>query len=97
MAIIGLPVIVDNVSSETGHSKTVVHAVLTSMIRQIECDLLWHRHTITIKGFGTFKVVDVPARKGRNPMTGETIDLPASRRVRFSASKTLAAQKQRKT
>lgn len=36
--------------------------------------------------FGTFKVVDRAARKGRNPQTGETIDIPAKKAVKFVVS-----------
>ena len=38
---------------------------------------------------GTFKVVDRPAHKGRNPQTGEEIDIPACKVVRFTPSKAL--------
>lgn len=40
-------------------------------------------------GLGTFTPVDRPARPGRNPSTGERLTIPASRAVRFKASKTL--------
>jgi DNA-binding protein HU-beta len=39
--------------------------------------------TVTIRNFGTFMVVDRAARKGRNPKTGEVIDIPPTRAVRF--------------
>ena len=39
--------------------------------------------------FGTFKVVNRKARKGRNPRTGESIDIPAKNVVRFKAGKGL--------
>lgn len=38
---------------------------------------------------GTFKVLDRPAHKGRNPQTGEEMDIPACKVVRFSAGKAL--------
>lgn len=44
---------------------------------------------IALQGFGTFKVVETKAKKGRNPKTGEKIDIPAGRRVKFKASKGL--------
>jgi DNA-binding protein HU-beta len=44
---------------------------------------------VTIAGFGTFKVAKRKARKGRNPRTGETIKIKASKAPRFVASKTL--------
>jgi DNA-binding protein HU-beta len=38
-------------------------------------------------GFGTFKLTHRAARKGRNPKTGEEIDIPASKTPSFSAGK----------
>jgi len=45
--------------------------------------------TVTLIGFGTFKVVDRKARKGRNPQTGEEIDIKASKAPKFTAGKAL--------
>jgi DNA-binding protein HU-beta len=42
-----------------------------------------------INDFGKFKKVDRPARKGRNPFTGETIQIKASKKVRFLPAKAL--------
>ena len=44
---------------------------------------------IAIPGFGTFKVSQVSARTVRNPRDGTMISVPASKRVRFVAGKTL--------
>ncbi len=44
---------------------------------------------ITLLGIGKLKVKDVPARKGRNPKTGEEIPIPARRKAIFSASSVL--------
>ena len=44
---------------------------------------------VAISGFGTFKVKQTKARQGRNPKTGETIQIPAKRKVAFRASKEL--------
>ncbi len=38
-------------------------------------------------GFGSFSTTKRAARKGRNPQTGEEIDIPASRNLAFKASK----------
>jgi DNA-binding protein HU-beta len=40
-------------------------------------------------GFGSFKVINRPARKGRNPQTGKEIDIPASKAVKFTPGKAL--------
>ena len=42
---------------------------------------------VQILGFGTFSVRETVARKGRNPRTGEPIDLPATKHVHFTQSK----------
>ncbi len=44
---------------------------------------------VTIAGFGTFKVAKRKARKGRNPRTGEVINIKASKTPKFVSSKTL--------
>jgi nucleoid DNA-binding protein len=45
--------------------------------------------TVSLVGFGTFKVADRKARKGRNPQTGAEIDIAASKVPKFVAGKTL--------
>lgn len=47
------------------------------------------KEDVTISGFGTFRVKQTKARTGRNPKTGETIQIPAKRKVAFRASKDL--------
>ena len=44
---------------------------------------------VTLVGFGTFKVVERKARKGRNPQTGEEIDIEGSKAPQFTAGKAL--------
>jgi len=44
---------------------------------------------VNISGFGSFKVVNRKARKGRNPRTGKEIKIPASKAVKFSPGKAL--------
>ncbi|MGH7820640.1 MAG: HU family DNA-binding protein [Candidatus Binatia bacterium] len=44
---------------------------------------------VNISGFGTFTVSSRKARTGRNPKTGEPIDIPASRSAKFKAGKVL--------
>jgi DNA-binding protein HU-beta len=49
---------------------------------------------ISIMGFGSFKVVARAAREGRNPRTGEKIQIPASKTVKFTPGKSLKKQVQ---
>jgi len=44
---------------------------------------------VNISGFGTFAVSDRKARTGRNPKTGEAIDIPASKSAKFKPGKSL--------
>jgi DNA-binding protein HU-beta len=44
---------------------------------------------VNLSGFGIFKVADRKAREGRNPRTGETIQIPASKKLRFTPAKVL--------
>ena len=45
--------------------------------------------TVTLVGFGSFKVVSRKARKGRNPQTGEEIDIKASNAPKFTPGQAL--------
>jgi DNA-binding protein HU-beta len=47
---------------------------------------------VAIAGFGKFSVSDRAAREGRNPATGETIQIAASRSAKFSAAAALKKQ-----
>lgn len=42
---------------------------------------------ISLNGFGKFKVKDSPAREGRNPANGETIQIAASKKLGFTPAK----------
>ena len=42
---------------------------------------------ISLNGFGKFKVKDSPAREGRNPSTGATIQIAASKKLGFTPAK----------
>ena len=44
---------------------------------------------VRLVGFGTFSVAARPAREGRNPQTGKTIQIAASRLPKFSVGKAL--------
>lgn len=44
---------------------------------------------VSLPGFGKFKAADRPAREGRNPATGETIQIAASRKASFAPAKVL--------
>lgn len=47
---------------------------------------------ISLNGFGKFKVKDSPAREGRNPSTGATIQIAASKKLTFAPAKAVKDQ-----
>lgn len=47
---------------------------------------------ISLNGFGKFKVKDQPAREGRNPSTGATIQIAASKKLAFTPAKAVKDQ-----
>ena len=65
-------------------SKEAIDA-MTSVIT----DALARQERVTLVGFGTFQVMERKARKGRNPQTGETIQIPARKVPRFKPGKNL--------
>ena len=66
---------------EAAHAVEIVFDSITRNIHKGE--------DVTINDFGKFKKVDRKARKGRNPFTGETIMIKASKKVRFLPAKAL--------
>jgi DNA-binding protein HU-beta len=42
---------------------------------------------IALNGFGKFKIKDTPAREGRNPSTGATIQIAAAKKLTFTPAK----------
>ena len=54
-------------------------------------DELTKGNTVRINGLGTFSVVDREARTGRNPQTGEALEIPASKAVKFKVTTALKA------
>ena len=63
-------------------------AALDAVIDEIT-DAMKKGERVTIAGFGTFSVGSRAARQGRNPQTGATIQIPASKTARFKAGKAL--------
>ena len=73
---------VANVVGTKKEAQEAVDCVLSSIIKAVKTG-----DTVSLVGFGTFKVVDRKARKGRNPQTGEEIDIKASKAPKFTPGK----------
>jgi DNA-binding protein HU-beta len=66
------------------NAQEAVDVVLSSITEALE-----KGDTVSLVGFGTFKVTERKARKGRNPQTGEEIYIAASKVPKFVAGKAL--------
>ena len=75
-------------AKETNLSKKDVEAVLKSFT-DVVADELEKGGKIQLVGFGTFEVSERAAREGRNPQTGETMTIAASKAPKFKAGKAL--------
>ena len=78
--------LIDLVASEAGVEKSAakkaIDAVFAGIVKAAK-----QGEEVNLAGFGKFKVKDSPARQGRNPGTGETIEIAASRKLGFSPAK----------
>ena len=79
--------LINEVAAVVGTQKLAKEAV-ESVLKAIS-DALAQKDTVQISGFGSFKVSERKARTGRNPQTGQAIQIPASRIPRFVAGKAL--------
>ena len=69
-------------------SKSDARKIVDGVIAAIS-DAAAKGEEISLPGFGKFKVKDSPAREGRNPANGETIQIAASRKLGFAPAKAL--------
>jgi DNA-binding protein HU-beta len=80
--------LIDKVASSTGLTKADAGNALDAMLDGISGALAGGGE-VRLVGFGTFSVGHRKATTGRNPRTGEPIDIPASNRPKFKAGKAL--------
>jgi DNA-binding protein HU-beta len=64
---------------ETGQAKLAVEATIEEITAQLAAG-----NEVKFTGFGKFSTVDRPAREGRNPQTGESIQIAAKTAAKFS-------------
>ncbi|HHV17993.1 MAG TPA: HU family DNA-binding protein [Thermoanaerobacterales bacterium] len=75
-------------AGKSGMTKKDSEKALNAFIEAVE-EALVQRDKVQLVGFGTFEVRERSARKGRNPQTGEEIDIPAASVPAFKAGKAL--------
>ncbi len=76
------------VAGKTGLYKSDSASAVDSVFDAIT-EALTARDDVRLVGFGTFSVTDRRATQGRNPRTGERIQIPASKQPKFKAGKGL--------
>ena len=80
--------LIDAIADEADISKAAAGRALDALTDAIT-DALKKGDTVSLVGFGTFSVRKRAARTGRNPRTGETIKIKASKNPAFKAGKAL--------
>ena len=75
-------------ATETQLSKKDAEAALKAFIDVVSAELK-KGEKVQLVGFGTFEVAERAAREGRNPQTGETMTIAASKNPKFKAGKAL--------
>ena len=80
--------LVEAIASSTEMTKTDVDKVVTAFV-DVVTEALVKGDKVSLKGFGNFEVRERGERTGRNPRTGETMTISASKAPAFKASSAL--------
>lgn len=80
--------LIEAVAQSSDLSKAAATRAVDAVLESIT-GALKENDTVSLVGFGTFTVRERAARSGRNPRTGETIKIPASKVPGFKAGKAL--------
>ena len=80
--------LIEQVAGKTGMTKAAMAEVMDCLLSCMT-DCLIQNGEVRLVGFGTFVVSERKASTGRNPRTGETIEIEASKSVKFRQGKEL--------
>ncbi|MBE5876948.1 MAG: HU family DNA-binding protein [Lachnospiraceae bacterium] len=83
--------LIDALAAKTGLTKKDSEATLNAFVQTVT-EQLAKGDKVSLVGFGTFEVSERAAREGRNPQTGETMKIAASKAPKFKAGKALKDQ-----
>ncbi|HEY4785630.1 MAG TPA: HU family DNA-binding protein [Bacteroidales bacterium] len=81
--------LIDAIAEESGLSKKDAKEALEAILKATETTLK-KGEKLALAGFGTFSVVNRAARTGKNPQTGQAIQIPAKKNVKFSVGSELS-------
>ena len=76
------------VAEKAGLTKKDVEKTITATLETVK-EVVAKGDKVQVVGFGTFEVSERAAREGRNPQTGETMEIKASKTPKFKAGKAL--------
>lgn len=83
--------LIDSMAAKTGLTKKNAEAALNAFVEAVSEELT-KGEKVSLVGFGTFEVSERAEREGRNPQTGETMKIAASKAPKFKAGKALKDQ-----
>lgn len=76
--------LINSIAEKAGLTKVQAKAALEAAVNTVS-EQLAKGDKVALIGFGTFSVTEKTARKGINPRTKETIEIPARKAVKFKA------------
>ncbi|MBT1018004.1 HU family DNA-binding protein [Canibacter sp. lx-72] len=82
--------LVAKIAAETGETQSAVSTVVDSLFKTVAASLA-KGEKVAIPGWISFDSTETAARTGRNPQTGEAIQIPAGKRVKITVGSKLKA------
>jgi DNA-binding protein HU-beta len=80
--------LINSISTDLGITKKAAHAFINSFAKSVQANVAGSGEAL-IPGIGKLKVRERSARSGRNPRTGESLEIAARKTVRLASSKVL--------
>ena len=83
--------LIAKIAEQSSLTKTQAKVVVDELLKEIIAAASIGQE-VSLPGFGKFKVKETAAREGRNPSTGEVIQIPASKKLSFIPAKAVKDQ-----
>lgn len=80
--------LIESIATKAGITRAAAGTALDATLASLT-DALVAGDSVAIVGFGTFKVAERAARTGKNPATGATLEIAASKSAKFAPGKAL--------
>lgn len=80
------PDFIELVAKNMNTTKINAHAAINGVIESIQ-EVVASGERLQLVGFGTFETTEISAHEGHNPATGEKVNIPARKQVKFKAGK----------